>query len=267
MASLFSSNSLPKYYYPRNYTNYKKSSRPNGPFPLRTSSSSQRKATCYTNPPGHTSMVECMAYIKYGVTSLLPLLFLISQIALCVSNMQLSLVFLLFCFSHVALSAILTYDFQVYPPLLSSLVTTPPPLVLPYLLPTSLPLLPSLLPTPLLPLPYSLLYCSTCSSYCHLPLSRLSSSHSLPLQISWIDANPDGVPRKVIGINGKFPGPTINATIGDTLIVNVTNIDIVNGTGLHWHGSVANFSICSFSLMKSQDSTREERLSWTEHHG
>jgi iron transport multicopper oxidase len=55
-------------------------------------------------------------------------------------------------------------------------------------------------------------------------------------QVSWITESPDGVERQVIGINGRFPGPTITATVGDTLVVNVTNVDIVNGTTIHWHG-------------------------------
>lgn len=58
----------------------------------------------------------------------------------------------------------------------------------------------------------------------------------LLLQISWITASPDGVERKVIGINGKYPAPTIVLNLGDTLVVNATNVDIVNGTTLHWHG-------------------------------
>jgi FtsP/CotA-like multicopper oxidase with cupredoxin domain len=44
------------------------------------------------------------------------------------------------------------------------------------------------------------------------------------------------VPRSVIGINGRFPGPTIEANLGDTIELNVTNVNIVNGTSIHFHG-------------------------------
>lgn len=44
------------------------------------------------------------------------------------------------------------------------------------------------------------------------------------------------MPRSVIGINGRFPGPTIEANLGDTIELNVTNVNIVNGTSIHFHG-------------------------------
>lgn len=37
-------------------------------------------------------------------------------------------------------------------------------------------------------------------------------------------------------INGVYPGPTIRAKWGDTLIINVKNNLQHNGTGIHWHG-------------------------------
>ncbi|KAJ4362767.1 laccase, multicopper oxidase, benzenediol:oxygen oxidorectuctase [Ascochyta clinopodiicola] len=37
-------------------------------------------------------------------------------------------------------------------------------------------------------------------------------------------------------INGQYPGPTIRAKWGDTIIVNVKNNMQDNGTGIHWHG-------------------------------
>lgn len=37
-------------------------------------------------------------------------------------------------------------------------------------------------------------------------------------------------------INGQYPGPTIRAKWGDTLIINVKNNLAHNGTGIHWHG-------------------------------
>ncbi|KAF1930904.1 multicopper oxidase [Didymella exigua CBS 183.55] len=37
-------------------------------------------------------------------------------------------------------------------------------------------------------------------------------------------------------INGQYPGPTIRAKWGDTIVVNVKNSMQDNGTGIHWHG-------------------------------
>ena len=70
--------------------------------------------------------------------------------------------------------------------------------------------------------------------------------------------SPDGVPRLMYTINGQFPGPTIQATVGDTVVVHVRNrinddyvvpdppttskLESVHPTGtdrkfsLHWHG-------------------------------
>lgn len=47
---------------------------------------------------------------------------------------------------------------------------------------------------------------------------------------------PDGRERQVWSVNGSFPGPTIIADWGDTIVVHVTNELDFNGTGIHWHG-------------------------------
>ncbi|KAK5084048.1 laccase, multicopper oxidase, benzenediol:oxygen oxidorectuctase [Exophiala xenobiotica] len=47
---------------------------------------------------------------------------------------------------------------------------------------------------------------------------------------------PDGVSRPVYAINGQFPGPTIKANWGDTIVVTVKNSLQNNGTSMHWHG-------------------------------
>jgi FtsP/CotA-like multicopper oxidase with cupredoxin domain len=41
-------------------------------------------------------------------------------------------------------------------------------------------------------------------------------------------------------INGKFPGPLIEANMGDRLVVNVTNKLSANATSVHWHGLFQN---------------------------
>uniref|UniRef100_A0A1J3DFL1 L-ascorbate oxidase n=1 Tax=Noccaea caerulescens TaxID=107243 RepID=A0A1J3DFL1_NOCCA len=47
---------------------------------------------------------------------------------------------------------------------------------------------------------------------------------------------PDCKEGIVMAINGKFPGPTINAVAGDTLIIHVTNKLSTEGVVIHWHG-------------------------------
>ncbi|KAJ5816091.1 hypothetical protein N7447_008324 [Penicillium robsamsonii] len=47
---------------------------------------------------------------------------------------------------------------------------------------------------------------------------------------------PDGVLKRVYLINGLFPGPTVEARSGDTLIITVTNALSDESIALHWHG-------------------------------
>ncbi|EOA20246.1 hypothetical protein CARUB_v10000546mg [Capsella rubella] len=54
-------------------------------------------------------------------------------------------------------------------------------------------------------------------------------------EVSYITASPLGVPQQVIAINGKFPGPTINVTTNENLVVNVRN-KLDEGLLLHWTG-------------------------------
>ncbi|CAI9288805.1 unnamed protein product [Lactuca saligna] len=46
---------------------------------------------------------------------------------------------------------------------------------------------------------------------------------SYKFEYSYITASPLGVPQQVIAINGKFPGPTINSTTNNNVVVNVRN--------------------------------------------
>lgn len=54
-----------------------------------------------------------------------------------------------------------------------------------------------------------------------------------------IVANPDGVFRPMITINGKFPGPMIECNEGDTIVVDIDNQSI-NATSIHFHGIYQN---------------------------
>jgi len=50
--------------------------------------------------------------------------------------------------------------------------------------------------------------------------------------------SPDGYEKDMILVNGQFPGPTIQANWGDTIVVKVTNniTGPLEGTSIHWHG-------------------------------
>ncbi|KAG9121221.1 laccase, multicopper oxidase, benzenediol:oxygen oxidorectuctase, partial [Ceratobasidium sp. 392] len=50
---------------------------------------------------------------------------------------------------------------------------------------------------------------------------------------------PDGFYRDMLVVNGQYPGPTIEANEGDTVIVNVKN-KLKVGTSIHWHGLFQN---------------------------
>ncbi|KAB8277408.1 Cupredoxin [Aspergillus minisclerotigenes] len=49
-------------------------------------------------------------------------------------------------------------------------------------------------------------------------------------------ADPDGVDRPMMLINGQYPGPTVEADWGDTVKVHVQNSLENNGTSIHFHG-------------------------------
>ncbi|KAF8601045.1 hypothetical protein BDV93DRAFT_586815 [Ceratobasidium sp. AG-I] len=51
---------------------------------------------------------------------------------------------------------------------------------------------------------------------------------------------PDGFYRPMLVVNGQYPGPTIEANEGDTIIVKVKNNLPKVGTSLHWHGLFQN---------------------------
>lgn len=48
--------------------------------------------------------------------------------------------------------------------------------------------------------------------------------------------SPDCFKKLVITINGKTPGPTIQAQEGDTIVVQVNNSLVTENLSIHWHG-------------------------------
>ncbi|ODQ64941.1 iron transport multicopper oxidase FET3 [Nadsonia fulvescens var. elongata DSM 6958] len=59
---------------------------------------------------------------------------------------------------------------------------------------------------------------------------------------SWMDASPDGHSRRVIGINGQWPPPTIEVDKGDQLEVYLKNDLGDRNTSIHFHGMYQNGS-------------------------
>ncbi|PWN45058.1 hypothetical protein IE81DRAFT_227623 [Ceraceosorus guamensis] len=53
--------------------------------------------------------------------------------------------------------------------------------------------------------------------------------------ISEVIAAPAGVSKRMLVVNGHSPGPTIEANVGDRIVVRVEN-RMMNGTAIHWHG-------------------------------
>lgn len=48
--------------------------------------------------------------------------------------------------------------------------------------------------------------------------------------------SPDCFKKLVITINGRSPGPTINAEVGDTIVVELKNHLLTENVAIHWHG-------------------------------
>lgn len=53
---------------------------------------------------------------------------------------------------------------------------------------------------------------------------------------TWVSAAPDGFTRPVIGINGKWPLPAIEAEVGERITIIVNNKLGNESTSLHFHG-------------------------------
>jgi iron transport multicopper oxidase len=69
-----------------------------------------------------------------------------------------------------------------------------------------------------------------------LASAALAGTVTYDWSIDWVTAAPDGFSRQVIGINGAWPCPPIEATVGDTIVVNVYNNLGSESTGIHFHG-------------------------------
>lgn len=72
--------------------------------------------------------------------------------------------------------------------------------------------------------------------------SGLAATITYNWDATWVTANPDGFSRPVIGINGQWPCPSIEATAGDQIVVNFTNQLGNQTTSIHFHGIAQNGS-------------------------
>ncbi|KAH3914241.1 hypothetical protein HBH56_100670 [Parastagonospora nodorum] len=63
-----------------------------------------------------------------------------------------------------------------------------------------------------------------------------SKTVSYDFSIGWVTAAPDGYARPVMGVNGQWPIPTIEADMGDTIVVTAHNNLGNETTSLHFHG-------------------------------
>ncbi|XP_077216467.1 L-ascorbate oxidase-like isoform X2 [Tasmannia lanceolata] len=63
-----------------------------------------------------------------------------------------------------------------------------------------------------------------------------SKARHFKWEVGYVYWSPDCVENVMIGINGQFPGPTIRAKSGDTIVVELTNKLPTEGVVIHWHG-------------------------------
>ncbi|XP_071725523.1 L-ascorbate oxidase-like [Rutidosis leptorrhynchoides] len=63
-----------------------------------------------------------------------------------------------------------------------------------------------------------------------------SKARHFEWEVEYMYGAPDCLENVVMGINGQFPGPTIKARVGDTVVVHLTNKLHTEGVVIHWHG-------------------------------
>lgn len=54
--------------------------------------------------------------------------------------------------------------------------------------------------------------------------------------ISYKVVHPDGVPKVVPVVNGKYPGPELRGSVNETVRIEVVNKLPTDSTSIHWHG-------------------------------
>ncbi|KAF6163909.1 hypothetical protein GIB67_024764 [Kingdonia uniflora] len=73
--------------------------------------------------------------------------------------------------------------------------------------------------------------------FCCLTTSALAAkTRHFRWDVGYMFWSPDCVENVVMAINGQFPGPTIRARAGDTIVVHLHNKLHTEGLVIHWHG-------------------------------
>lgn len=83
------------------------------------------------------------------------------------------------------------------------------------------------------------MFASALAILAHLWLltAALAAVHTHNFNVLWVEANPDGIqPRRMIGVNGEWPLPTLRVKRGDRVILNVFNGLGDRNTSVHFHG-------------------------------
>ena len=60
--------------------------------------------------------------------------------------------------------------------------------------------------------------------------------HHHKWKLSYQNWSPDCMQVTIISINGQYPGPTIRAREGDTIVVELENQMPTENVVIHWHG-------------------------------
>ncbi|KAL1204270.1 L-ascorbate oxidase [Cardamine amara subsp. amara] len=55
-------------------------------------------------------------------------------------------------------------------------------------------------------------------------------------EVEYMFGMPDCIEGPILAINGTFPGPTIHAVAGETIVIHLTNKLTTEGLVIHWHG-------------------------------
>lgn len=76
----------------------------------------------------------------------------------------------------------------------------------------------------------------TCFFSFVIQLCLASKTRHFKWEVEYMYWSPDCMEGVVMGINGQFPGPTIRAVAGDTIVVELTNRLHTEGVVIHWHG-------------------------------
>lgn len=78
---------------------------------------------------------------------------------------------------------------------------------------------------------------------CFLTPQASSAIVKYDFDVAWTWTSPKGLPaRSLIGVNGKWPPPSIHAAVGDNVLVKVSNSLTNQSTSLHFHGLFMNGS-------------------------